>query len=233
MMIETQGYVLHRRSYRETSAIIDVITTDLGRISFVAKGMQRSKSPLKGLLQPMQLLHLSLSGRHSLKTLRTAEAVGKGVKLEGKALYSLFYVNELLERLLSQDAEIEGVFALYHHTLTSLAEGNPIEPVLRRFELLLLEQLGYGIDYTHDCNHDAIQNNDNLYQFTPDNGFIPLTEMTSRLNYVFKGKYIKAIQAGNWEPQVLRDAKRLTRLALHPLLGSKPLKSKSLFMKLE
>ena len=50
----------------------------------------------------MQLLHLSLSGRHSLKTLRTAEAVGKGVKLEGKALYSLFYVNELLERLLSK-----------------------------------------------------------------------------------------------------------------------------------
>lgn len=229
----TAGYVLHRRPYRETSAIVDVLTADHGKMSFVAKGMQRHKSPLKALLQPLQLLRLEMSGRQPLKTLHSAEPLERSRKLAGKSLYSLFYMNEILERVLSSEEEVDGLFPLYHNTLEALANDSPIEPLLRIFEMQLLELLGYGIDCEFDSQQQDITDNDALYQFTPDNGFIPLANTMSRLNYVFKGKYILAIYNQQWDEQVLRDAKRLTRLALHPLLGGKPLKSKALFMKLE
>src|SRR6184192_3152717 len=50
-MIETtRGLVLRTRPLTETSLIVHWLTTDLGRISTVAKGARRPKSPFRGKL---------------------------------------------------------------------------------------------------------------------------------------------------------------------------------------
>lgn len=231
--IVTSGYVLHRRPYRETSAIVDVLTHDFGRMSFVAKGMQRNKNPNKGLLQPMQLLRLDMVCKNTLKTLRTVEPDGPLFKLQGRALYSLFYVNELLVRVLTDEMAIDGLFLSYHQLLQHLDNGHQIEPLLRQFELQLLEQLGYGVDYQHDCMGNEIVDDACFYQFIPDNGFMPLGKDVARANYTFEGRHLVAMSQGRWDAQALRAAKRLTRLAMHPLLGDKPLNSRKLFLNLE
>ena len=64
------GYILHSRSYRETSVILEVFTQGFGRAGLVARGARRPRSAMRGLLNPFQPLRLSWSGRGELATLR-------------------------------------------------------------------------------------------------------------------------------------------------------------------
>ena len=40
------AYVLHRRSYRETSFLVELFTPDHGRLTVVARGVRKSKSSI-------------------------------------------------------------------------------------------------------------------------------------------------------------------------------------------
>ena len=57
------GFILHSRSYRETSVILEVFTQGFGRDGLVARGARRPRSAMRGLLNPFQPLRLSWSGR--------------------------------------------------------------------------------------------------------------------------------------------------------------------------
>ena len=65
------AYVIHRRPYRDTSALLDVFTAEHGRVGVVARGVRRQSrgSSKAALLQPFKPLLVSLSGRSELKTL--------------------------------------------------------------------------------------------------------------------------------------------------------------------
>ena len=43
------GFVLHRRSYRETSYLTDLFTLELGKVSAVARGVRGNKGDKKSL----------------------------------------------------------------------------------------------------------------------------------------------------------------------------------------
>ena len=46
MRVELESaYVLHVRPFKDSSAIVDCLTQDFGRISVVAKGARSQKSP--------------------------------------------------------------------------------------------------------------------------------------------------------------------------------------------
>ncbi|MFW9277716.1 DNA repair protein RecO, partial [Glaesserella parasuis] len=88
------------RPYSETSLILDVFSEGEGRVSLLAKGARGKRSALKGALQPFTPLLLKWGGRGELRTLRSAEATGLALPLSGNALYSGFYLNEVLMRVL-------------------------------------------------------------------------------------------------------------------------------------
>ena len=67
------AYVLQSRPYRETSALLELLTVDAGRIGAVARGARGAKSRLRGSLQPFALLDVGLTGRGELKTLTHAD----------------------------------------------------------------------------------------------------------------------------------------------------------------
>ena len=69
-----RGFVLHKREYSETSFLVDFFTEHNGRITLLAKGARRPRSPLKALLQPFTPLLLRWSGKGDLKTLTKVEA---------------------------------------------------------------------------------------------------------------------------------------------------------------
>src|SRR5436190_24169427 len=68
----TAGLVLRTRPLTETSLIVRWLTRDLGRISTVAKGACRTKSPFRGKLDLFYFADLSFqrSRRGELHTLR-------------------------------------------------------------------------------------------------------------------------------------------------------------------
>ena len=197
MRVEFQpAYVLHTRPYRDTSLLLDLLTPDWGRLSAVAKGVRQSKSQRRPLLNPFIPLLVSFQGRGNLQTLTGVEAKGPGHRLQGLGLYSGFYLNELLVRLLGEWDASPAIFGDYQQVLQRLSQlvmespsagNNPDthpdthpnadppkspEPILRLFEWNLLSHLGYGVNFNREAETGADIQAQSLYRFDPEAGFI-------------------------------------------------------------
>ena len=134
------AFVLHRYDWSESSLIVDLFTRELGRVVVAAKGAKRPTSQLRAVLRPFQRLHATLgrtAAAAEVHNLRGAEWAG-GVPLAGgDALFSGFYLNELLMKLLAREDPHPALWDAYAATLTLLgadADG----AALRAFELRLL-----------------------------------------------------------------------------------------------
>ncbi|AJR07540.1 DNA repair protein RecO [Photobacterium gaetbulicola] len=221
-------FVLHTRPYSETSLILDVFSEDSGRLTLLSKGARRKRSNLKGALQPFTPLFMKWSGKGSMPVLTHAEPISIGLPMRSYILYSAMYVNELLARVLETDTPYPVLFLDYLNVLRELAQAENPEPALRRFELALLDHLGYGVDFLH-CAGSGLPVDDTMtYNYREQRGFIASLTVGQ---LTFTGEQLKAIAARRFEnPDQLRAAKRFTRIALKPYLGGKPLKSRELFI---
>tara|TARA_R110000751_G_scaffold307911_1_gene435170 strand:- start:97347 stop:98078 length:732 start_codon:yes stop_codon:yes gene_type:complete len=222
------GFLLHRRSYRETSYLTDLFTLELGKVSAVARGVRGNKGDKKSLLQSFQPLLLSISGKHELRNLNQLEPTGSMLKLVGHQLFSAMYLNELLNRLLPKEVPHPELFQCYQQSLRWLANDGDIEPCLRQFELLLLDDMGYGFDLTHDYENGQPVEADVDYCLVLENGIKRIDNLAQGSNR-FSGEALLQVSHHVWTPNSLQCAKRITRMALSPLLGHKPLKSRELF----
>jgi DNA repair protein RecO (recombination protein O) len=142
------AYVLHRHDWSETSLIVELFTRERGRVVVAAKGAKRPHSQLRPVLLPFQPILVQLGKTPAdeaaeVHTLRSAEWAGGSPMLSGAALFSGFYMNELLLKLLARQDAHEGLYDAYADTLAALgAAGLDEAPALRAFELMLLRELG-------------------------------------------------------------------------------------------
>lgn len=220
------AFVLHRWPYQDSSFIVELLTREQGRYRVVAKGARRSKSPWRAILQPFTPLLVQSRGRHDLQTLTQAELNGRAVALNGRSLYSGFYLNELVQRLTSPYQPLEPVFDDYQQALVQLASSAHVEPVLRQFEWQMLCHLGHGFDWDYDDQGESIQG-EFWYRFVPEHGFCRVPQATTDC---FSGSSL--LQLGAFElsdPRLLNSMKRIMRMALAPYLGDQPLRSRQLF----
>jgi DNA repair protein RecO (recombination protein O) len=223
------AYVLHQRPYRESSALVEAFTESQGRVGLVARGIRTAKSRQRGELQPFRPLRLSWQGRGELGTLTGVEADGPAGRLAGNALYSAFYINELLLRLLARHDPHPHLYRLYGASLQLLEQHTDIEPVLRQFEKRLLEEIGYGLLLDTDAASGEPVQEDRCYDYHLESGPVAVSGGQAG-GFVFRGSSLLAIAAGRLDSDdVLLDAKRLMRSALNLYLGGKPLKSRELF----
>lgn len=226
------AYVLHRRSYRETSFLVEIFTPEQGRLTVVARGARQSRSATQGLLQPFIPLLVSWAGKNELMALSHIEANGALKHLQGECLFAGLYLNELLMCLLQKWDAHAGLYEAYEKAITALQTNVLDQTILRSFEKYLLEELGYGLLPKSEVSLHNMFSPDQFYRFTPEQGFV-VSEPVSQPN-IFSGKSLIAIAKENWlESETVSDAKRLTRLVLAPLLGARPLYSRKLFMQLD
>ncbi|MFP5430638.1 MAG: DNA repair protein RecO [Gammaproteobacteria bacterium] len=218
------AYLLHVRPYRETSVLADVFTAETGRFAAVWRGGRKSRQSLPQLFQPLMV---DAQGTGELKTLRAVESAGPAQQLTGLALFSGFYLNELLVRLLPRDEAQGPLFLRYSHVLGELADGGDVESRLRLFEALLLDVLGYGLDYRHDADTGAAILPDRYYDYHPERGFF----RSRRGGGGFPGMLLLQLAEGNQDsPEAMKVCKQVHRRALASLLGNRPLKSRELFL---
>lgn len=140
------AYVLHQHDWSESSLILDLFTRGQGRVVAAAKGAKRPYSQLRAVLLPFQRLNVSLGKLPEgaeVQNLRHAEWAGGMALPQGAALFSGFYLNELLMRLLPRHDAHPALFDAYAQTLPALAGDEPtVEAALRAFELVLLRETG-------------------------------------------------------------------------------------------
>jgi DNA repair protein RecO (recombination protein O) len=224
-----RAFVLHRRDYSDTSLLLEVFAEGQGRFPAIAKGARRGRGPAAALLQPFQPLWIAAVGRGEVLTLTCGEAAGRPVPLTGRALACGFYLNEVLMRMLGRNDPHDSVFAFYHLALTQLAAGSDLDSVLRRFELRLLEALGYApsLDQVVDGGGPVQPGRDYLVE--PGRGTRPAGEDALPGERI-DGATLLALASGDdlAADQVLA-ARGLLRRLLAPHLGPKPLKSRELF----
>lgn len=145
-VIDDAAFVLQTWDWKETSLLVEFFTLTHGKVIAVARGAKRPSSHFRGILTPFSPLKISFSGQNDVKNLSKAQWMGGFFPIEGEALFSAFYVNELLVRLLVREDPLEGLFGSYVEVLKSLAQGEGSHEVaLRSFELDLMTALGYGL----------------------------------------------------------------------------------------
>lgn len=224
------GFLLHRRAYRETSYIAEFFTLQEGKVSAVVRGVRSAKSDKKSLLQPFQPLLLSIKGRQELKNLHQLEASQRALPLVGEQLYCGMYLNELLTRALAAHLPMEVLFHQYQHSLQALADARPVPPILREFELALLDALGLGLDFGHEWQTGKPVVANGYYRLVAQQGVEPLARPITHAN-CFVGQALLDMVARQWNAGSLACAKWANRLALAEVIGHKPLKSREFFIK--
>jgi DNA repair protein RecO (recombination protein O) len=216
------AYLLHTRSYGDTSLLVEAFTPEHGRVGLIAKGARGPRSKTRAYLQPLQPLLLSWSARGELGTVTGIEAQGQAAALSGEPLFCAWYANELLMRLCAREDPHPILFAAYVGLLARLAEDT--EPALRAFECRLLEELGYGLRLPADLDPGQ------RYRYDWERGPLPVVEEGEE---VFAGDSLIALREDRLNGARQRqDARRLLRLALRRELGGKPLETARLLREL-
>jgi len=147
--VPSAAYVLHSYDWSETSLILDLFTRDEGRVTVAAKGAKRPHSQLRPVLLPFQRILTSISRpardeSSEVLNLRSAEWAGGAPMLGGAALFSGFYLNELVMKLLARHDPHPLLFDAYAASLPALASADDTlsQAGLRAFEFVLLREIG-------------------------------------------------------------------------------------------
>ena len=222
--LEQNAFLLHSRPLRDNKVIAEFLTELNGKVSAIVYVSSSVKSNKKALLQPFTPLIIVLKGKGNLKTLNRIEVSSKSFLLTSDHLYSGFYLNELQVRLLGEHIPYENLYELYNLCLVDLADKKAIEPILRRFENTLLEELGLTIDFS------VINTQEEQFYYLPEQGFVPVAENLAQPRYCRTD--LIAINDQDFSlVEVRKTHKVLMRQIINHLLGGKPLNSRQLFKK--
>lgn len=237
-MVEQKAFVIHVRPFKENQQLVELLTEHDGKVSALVYVGQSKRSIKKALLQPFLPLTVafkeSVKQHTNLRMLTRIEANSKSYRLTKNSLYSAFYVNELLVRLLTDDIICEALFSQYQSTIIALSQGSAIAPQLRQFELSLLDELGLSLDFTPVFEKDS----DKVagFYYVAEQGFIPAYQYAIKniTTPWFNTLHLQAIAEQNYDNKVENQGieqtfKLLMRQVFDHLLEGKPLNSRKLF----
>ncbi|MBX9676966.1 MAG: DNA repair protein RecO [Methylotenera sp.] len=236
-------YVLHTYPFKETSLVVELFSQQFGRLAAVAKGARRPHSAMRGMLQSFQMLSGAWSGKNELKTLHSLDWNAGLTLLKGEALMCGFYMNELLLRLLPREDAHENLFEYYDTTLKTLAKtqdssgeealvnGKNLAIILRRFELKLLQEMGYAVPLLADENDGAIIA-DKIYRYEAEYGACDLNATKNGVQ--LSGLTLLNMAKDDYaDLQTQNQSKQLMRYLLAHYLGDKPLHTRQLLIDLQ
>jgi DNA repair protein RecO (recombination protein O) len=238
----SDGFILHRYPYKETSYILETFTRTHGRVAMVAKGAKRNGTN-KYALNAFQPISIDWFGRADLKTLKAAGHNQIYPQLRGSALMAAFYVNELILKLAAKDDAHEVLFDAYDDLIAALSQltsqltvaGREIEIHLRRFELTMLAELGYALTLEHEADSTEPIDVTVDYWYVVDHG--PVRRVIGQSPHAYEpvaisGQTLYALALAQLDQatptQVLAEAKQLMRRVINHHLGDKPLYTRQL-----
>ncbi len=173
------AYLLHRWDWSESSLILDLFSREQGRVVVLAKGAKRPYSQLRAVLLSFQAMQVTLGRAPAegggLQLLRAAERLAGAPMPGGEALFSGFYMNELLMKLLARQDPHPRLFDAYARALSALAThhnkgSTDAQACLRAFEWVLLQELGWLPDLSLVTSTQQELQPHQRYELLPDVG---------------------------------------------------------------
>ncbi|MDD5556903.1 MAG: DNA repair protein RecO [bacterium] len=149
-MIRTvRGVVIRRREVTESSLILTAFTDRAGRLTLLAKGARRAKSPFRGRLELFSLCDLTYyeHTRRGLNILRECAVVDPHAEFRtdvGLFITAASFA-ELVDMGTWPSPRGRGIFMLLTESLDAAAACPAAELLRRRFEIRFLSLLGYSL----------------------------------------------------------------------------------------
>jgi len=151
-----RGFIIGRLPFSNTSLILRCLTREAGRLTFMAKGATRPKSPFAGALDLFYLADFlyapSRTGEmHTLREVKLAEA-HLGLRRSYANLLGAQYFAALIETITESGTPVPGDYTLFARALAYLCESDVTWRAVERFEQRILELHGIaapGRDLPH------------------------------------------------------------------------------------
>lgn len=148
---KTSGIVLRVVAFSETSCIVTLFTREFGKITTIAKGARRPKSPFEAAIDVLAICRLVFldksSGAMGILTEAKLERRFRGANRNLDQLYAGYYVVELLSSLNDEGDPQPDLFDFAVRTICEIdspdLSNERLSQVLLRFELKTLELLGH------------------------------------------------------------------------------------------
>jgi DNA repair protein RecO (recombination protein O) len=146
--LSARGFVVARLPFGNTSLIVRCLTEQAGRVTFMAKGANRPKSPLAGALDLFYLgdflYQPSRSGdMHTLREARIIEP-NLGLRRSYANLMAAQYFAELIEAITEAGTPLPGEYTLFAKAIGYLGETDVVWRAIERFEQRILTLHGLG-----------------------------------------------------------------------------------------
>jgi DNA repair protein RecO (recombination protein O) len=160
--IRTLALVLRAVEVFETSSVATLFTRDLGKVSVLAKGARRLKSPLQGGLDLLGVSDIVLFTKagEALELLAEAAPVERfpSLRRDLAALYAGYYIAELLSDLTDLHDPHPKLFDAARITLRHLGDAGFRSGRILRFELACLRELGVmpSLGQCAQCGGDVV-----------------------------------------------------------------------------
>ncbi|GJM05191.1 MAG: DNA repair protein RecO [marine bacterium B5-7] len=225
----TPCYILHRRDYRESSLILEVLSREHGRVSLIAKGAKRNKRRQGISYNLYQEYLMSWVSKSELGTLVDVELATIMTSMSPKQMMTGFYMNEIILRLLHKHESHPELFDSYQSTVKELSNNNTDQVLIRYFEKVLLQTLGYGVIFDQDLNtgSEIVAEVDYYYKLD----FGPTSNnQDNRMGIPVSGRTLIGLNNETLaDAKNKNEAKMLLRSLLNQYLGEKPLASRALY----
>ena len=230
------AFVLHKRAFRETSVVVELLSREFGRVGGVVRGAKGRRRRTHHI-EPFAEVSATWRGNGELVNVLHCELVSAW-PLRGDRLFAGLYMNELLIKMLNHGDPCVDLFAHYQRALALLSShgagdtpGNgDLEPVLRAFERRLLDETGYGLTFDVDVRSGRPIQRNATYRLVPGEGFSALVEPRQQPALTLTGAQIAAIDQGEFGDDAIRKAaKRVFRGAVALRLGNRRLATRDLF----
>jgi len=143
-----RGFIVGRMAFGNTSLIVRCLSQQAGRLTFMAKGAARPKSPFAGALDLFYLgdflYQPARSGEmHTLREVKVMEA-HLGLRRSYANLIAAQYFAALIETITETGTPVRDEFELFAKALTYLCETDVSWRAVARFEQRILTLAGVG-----------------------------------------------------------------------------------------
>ncbi len=145
---KSAAIILRAIEFSNTSCVVTMFTRDFGKISALAKGARRRKSPFEAALDVLSICHVVFVHKTTdaldILTEAKLERRFRAASKDLARLYAAYYFVELTTALTDAADPQPELFDLLQAGIVGLDDGEPIEPWILRFEMRLLTITGHG-----------------------------------------------------------------------------------------
>ena len=167
----TEAIVLRQHPLGEADLLLTLFTPQEGKLRAVAKGVRRLTSKLAGHLEPLTRVELSLSVGQGLDVVSQAQMVEGFASVKGDLARTsrALYLAELVDGFAVERSGNPALYGLLLEALALLGQEVEAGPLLRSFEVRLLDLSGFRpeLQVCVECRQPP---EEGLQRYTPDGG---------------------------------------------------------------